>query len=295
MPIGYYDGQLLPLDQIKVSPLDYGFARGMTLFEFTRIYGGVPYRLDEHITRFENGVKQMGLQLKQSRKDIEDAVKHIIAQNKFAHSGIKFYLTLGECGKAGAYGFSGSSDFTPHLMMIEEEFKPQHSEYPKGGIELYQRGIALKTVPFVRQISDAKSINYSAGFIACQQLRGSGYDEILYTHPSGYVTETTVSNFYCVIDGTLHTPEHTMLLGVTRSAVLEVAKKAGIKVVITDITIADVRKASEAFITGSYIEIMPVRKVDDVTFKTTIDGPVYSKLRKALSADIAEKCSSGRT
>lgn len=294
MVLAYYDGQFIDKEQIKISPLDYGFARGVTLFEFTRIYGCIPFRLEDHIQRFENGAKAMGITLNMTADEMMKAVNRITWANKFPHSGIKFYLTMGECGKAGIYGFSTCDDFTPHMMMIEEEVHPQAPEAPRG-TQYYERGVALKTVPFSRQISEAKSINYAAGFIASRKLAGTEYDEILYTHPDGYVTETTVSNFFCVIDGVLCTPVNQMLDGVTRKVMIELAQKLGIRVAVRDITVQELMQASEAFITGTFLEMMPVRMIDNISYIMTTNAPVFSKLRKAFTDYINEYCQARRT
>ena len=287
MPIAYLDGQFLDKSEIKISPIDYGFARGMTLFEFTRLYGGVPFRLEDHIRRFEKGAAFMGIPVPLSVAAITETVAHIAAQNTYPHSGMKFYLTMGECGKPGAFGFSACSDFTPHLMMIEEELKPLHPDAPRG-LPLHQKGIALKTVPFARQIPEAKTINYAPGFIAARHLAGTAYDEILYCHPDGYVTETTASNFFCVIDGVLCTPKRGMLDGVTRGVMLELARQMNIPVSERDLTPDDLRGATEAFITGSFLEMLSARMVDDIIYDHTMDGPVFAALRQALTVLIAK-------
>jgi branched-subunit amino acid aminotransferase/4-amino-4-deoxychorismate lyase len=252
----------------------------MTVFEFTRIYGGVPFHLEDHVQRFLRGAKIMGIECPTSADETIKAVHHITSKNKFGHSGMKFYLTIGESGKAAGYSFSGNDEFTPHLMILEEEFQPA----------LYQRGAGLKTVPFIRHLPEVKNINYSAGFVASRKLDKEKHEDILYLHHDGYVTETTTSNFLCVIDGNLLTPKRDMLLGVPRTILLDLAKKLNIPTAETDITLADVKRASEAFITGSFLEMMPVRLIDDIPFKTTMDGPIFSKLRKAFTNYINDYC-----
>ena len=293
MPLAYYDGQFIDKDLIKISPLDYGFARGVTLFEFTRVYGCVPFRLEDHIQRFIRGAAIMGIPLPMTADEMSKAVNRITWANKFPHSGIKFYLTMGECGKAGTYGFSTCEDFKPHMMMIEEEVHPQDPEAPRG-TQYYQRGVALKTIPFSRQISEAKSINYAAGFLEARKLIGTEHDEILYVHEDGYVTETTVSNFFCVIDGVLCTPSRDMLSGVTRTVMIELAQKLGIRVAERDINLKDLTQASEAFITGTFLEMMPVRMIGNISYIMTTEAPVFSKLRKAFTAYINDYCKARR-
>jgi len=283
MSLAYLDGQFLPKDQIRINPADYGFARGMTLFEFTRLYGGVPFRLDDHLTRFEQGAGHMGIPLPVDRAAISDAVHRIATANAYPHSGIKFYLTMGECGKPGSFGFKTAEDFTPHLIMIEDAIIPKHPDAPRG-LDVHQRGIALKIVPFARDIPEAKTINYAAGLIATRHLRGTDDDEILYSHPDGYVTETTASNFFCVIDGALCTPKRGMLHGVTRIVMLELAAKLGIPTREADLTKDDLRRATESFITGSFLEMMSVRRIDDIKYTHTMDGPIFAALRREFSA-----------
>ena len=289
MALAYLDGKFVDKDQIKISPLDYGFARGVTVFEYTRLYGSVPFRLQEHIERFSRGAEFIGIPVPASPKEMTEAVQTIAASNAYAHSGMKFYLTIGECGKPGSFGFKTCSDFKPHLMMIEEEAHPIHPEAPRG-LPLYQRGVALKTAPFARQIPEVKTINYAPGFVASRQLAGTNYDEILFLHPNGYVTETPTSNFFCVIDGALCAPGNDMLLGVTRTVMLELAQELGIPMLEKNITLADLRRASEAFITGTFLEMLPARMIDDISYSATMDAPVFAKLRKAFTACITDAC-----
>jgi branched-chain amino acid aminotransferase len=293
MPLAYLDGRFVDKGEIKIAPSDFGFARGMALFEFTRLYGGVAFRLEDHLRRFAHGAAFLGIPLPATEEAMTEAVNRIAAANAYPHSGIKFYLTLGECGKSGGFGFKNCADFTPHLMMIEDELHPDHPEAPYGRT-LYQRGAALKTVPFARQISEAKTVNYAPGFVAARHLAGTNYDEILYLHPDGHVTETTTSNFFCVIGGVLRTPGRNMLRGVTRGVLLELARDAQIQVLEGDIAPKDLHRASEAFITGSFLEMLPVRMIDDIPIATSMESPVFARLRKGFTAAIADYCRAKR-
>ncbi|MDE2029700.1 MAG: aminotransferase class IV family protein [Alphaproteobacteria bacterium] len=288
MPVAWRDGHFVETGDLKINVADYGFARGVTVFELTRAYGGVPFRFDDHLARFMRGAEILGIPLPVPAAEIPSIVGALTAKNSYAHSCVKFYLTAGECAAAGTFGFRDASGFTPHFMMIEDGFSSRHPDAPKGGLDLYRRGIALKTVPFARQIPEVKTVLYAPGFLAARALKGTDYDEILYVSPDGFITEATISNFFCVIDGTLCTPARGMLEGVTRKVVLELAQSLGIPAAEKDLAPADLSRATEAFITGSLIEMMPVRKVDETPYKTTVDGPVYSALRKAFTACIGE-------
>ncbi len=224
MPLAWFDGKFIDKNAITLTAGDFGFSRGLGVYELTRVYGGVPFRLDDHWERFAHGAVAFNIVLSFKYDQVKQAVQHLIRENKYPHSVVKFYVTAGECAQAGPVGLAGASGLTPHFMVIEDEVKPLHPEAPKG-LELYRRGVAVKSVPFSRQMPTVKSVNYAAGYCAAQHWAKEGWDDIIYTHPDGYLTETTISNFFAVIDGVLCTPDEGMLFGVTRQVVLELAKK----------------------------------------------------------------------
>jgi branched-subunit amino acid aminotransferase/4-amino-4-deoxychorismate lyase len=265
-----------------IHPSDYGFARGMAVFEFARVYNGVVFRLRDHLDRFVAGTQSLGITNPYSIAELENAIAHMIPRNKFTQSAIRFYLTMGRCGKPGMIGIADAGDFAPEMMIIEDEVHPLHPEAPKG-LPLYQAGIALKTMPFMRDIPDAKTTNYMRGFRAVREWAAQGWHDVLFTHPDGYVTEATTSNFFCVIDGILATPGRDMLNGITRQVLLELAPGCGIKTALRDITPADIAQSTEAFITGSFVELLPAKKIDGHILPTTFDGPVFAKLRHAFT------------
>lgn len=285
MPLAFQDGKYIDKAELKLHPADFGFARGIGVFEFTRAYGGKLFRLADHIERFLAGANVFGIACPLSVQQLTEISQRLVATNGFAHSGVKFYLTAGECGTWQGVGFGGCSSFTPHFVAFEEEVFPQHPDYPKGQA-VHEQGIALKSLAFARQYPLVKSINYSPGFVAARQYVADGWDEVLFTS-NGKITETTMSNIFMVIDGVLCTPSDGMLLGVTRKVVLELAAKLGIPTAVRDITLKELDYTSEVFITGTFSEMLSVRKIDGYEFKTTTNGKIFTQLRRALSTAIA--------
>jgi branched-chain amino acid aminotransferase len=284
MPIAYYDGQFVERDTIRINPTDFGFARGVTLFELARVYGGKPFYLQEHLQRLERGATMLDLPLPKLTELAEMATQ-LIARNAYAHSAIKFYLTAGECARPSGSSYMACDGFTPHLMILEDEVAPKHPEAPYG-LDLYRSGQRLKIVPFDRELPMLKTTNYLTGFYAARQVAGAAYDDILFTHRDGYITEATRSNFFCVIDDILVTPQRGMLLGITRHVLLDLAAELGIKTIERDLFPADLAHATEAFTTGSIAELVPARSIDDNALPTTMDGKIFSALRQAFSAKI---------
>ena len=289
MSHAYADGKFMPRAAITVNPADFGFARGITVFELARVYGGAPFHLPDHLERLAHGARMLGIPLPLPLPELARIAQDIIAHNKFAHSAIKFYLTAGECGNAAWHNYKDCRDFTPHLFVMEDEVNPQHPDAPFGQ-EMHRRGQRLKIVPFERELPTIKSANYMLGYYAARTFAGTEWDDILFTHRDGYVTEATRSNFFCVIDGVLCTPRRGMLLGITRKVLLQLATRLNMPVVERDLRPADLLHATEAFTTGSVAEILPACALDDHQLATTVQGPVYTKLRAALTAYVREQC-----
>jgi branched-chain amino acid aminotransferase len=284
MPIAYYDGQYVERDTIRIGLTDFGFARGVALFELARVYGGKPFYLMAHLQRLERGAKMLDLPLPELT-ELADIASQVIARNAYAHSAIKFYLTAGECDRPSGTSYNACESFRPHLIMFEDEVVPKHPAAPYG-LEIYQSGQRLKVVPFDRDLPMLKTTNYLTGFYAARQVAGADYDDILFTHRDGYITEATRSNFFCVIDDALVTPQRGMLLGITRHVILELAAQLGIKTIERNLFPADLAQASEAFTTGSIAELMPARSIDEYHLPTTMNGKIFAALRQAFSAKI---------
>ncbi len=287
MSLAYHNGQFIEKNQIAISPSDFGFARGVALYELARIYGGVPFRINDHLERLDYGVRTLGISCPISRAELLSVIGKIVAKNNYTHSTIKIYLTAGECAHPSATSYGASHGFTPHLMIMEEELNYQNPEAPYG-LDLYQRGQRLKCVPYERELPYVKSTNYMLGYYAVRQVAGKDWDDILFMHRDGFVTEATRSNFFCVIDGVLCTPKENMLYGITRKVVLELAAKLSIPIAERNLKPADIIKASEAFTTNSTNELLPTRQIDNYVLPTTMEGKVFSALRKAFSAYLAE-------
>ena len=281
MAFAHSDGKLVDRATLSLHPTDFGFARGIGLYELTRVYNGKPFRLDDHIARFLAGAASFDI-VGLHAGEIAEATAQVITGNGFAQSTIRYYLTAGECQATG-FGFGSFTGFTPHFMIIEDEVAYPHPAAPRG-IDLHKRGIDVKTVPFSRDTPSVKSTNYSLSFRALRKGPAAGADDVLFVHQDGYITEGSTSNIFAVIDGRLVTPKRGMLGGITRKVLLELAPRCGIEAVERDILPGELSQATEAFMTGSYTEMMSIRSLDAHAYRLTTDGPVFGKLRAALTS-----------
>jgi len=290
MPLAYHDGKFVEKASLTIALADFGFSRGLTIFELARVYGGVPFRLQDHLERLLHGAQTFGIVCPLGMDDLNQVVRRLCAENRYPHSAIKFYLTTGECAQYSGTSFAACEGFAPHLIIAEDEFRPAHPEAPYG-LELYRSGQRLKTADCVRDFPTVKSTNYTLGFHAARAA-GKEWDDILFTRRDGSITEATRSNFFCVIDNVLCTAKEGMLYGVTRKVVLELASKLGIPAEERDFTSSDMARATEAFTTGSIAELVPARQVDGHVFAATTEGSIFRKLRDEFTDYINTFCRS---
>ena len=275
-----------------ISMTDFGFARGITVFELFRTYHGHPFRMEAHLDRLESGAAQIGITIPLPRAQIIQQIQALMATHKYAHSTVKLYLTAGECASPSGLSLAACTSFAPQLIIMEDLVTPKNPVAPYG-MEAYQRGQNLMTVNHIRELPTIKTANYGIGFVAARQVAGPEYDDVLFTTPDGHVTEATRSNFFAVINGTLTTARAGMLEGITRGVILDLATHLDIPVSVRDYTPAELLTATEAFTTGSIAEIVPVRSINGTILpgaENRMMTPVFAKLREAFSALLAEEC-----
>jgi branched-chain amino acid aminotransferase len=157
------------------------------------------------------------------------------------------------------------------------------------GAEAIERGIRVKTSSYVRHhvnvtMCRAKSVGtYMNSILAHQEAAQDGYDEALLLDVDGFVAEGSGENIFIVRNGTLYEPELTSALeGITRDAVIRIAKDQGMEVVAKRITRDEVYCADEAFFTGTAAEVTPIRELDNRAIGSGQRGPVTEKLQKTF-------------
>jgi branched-chain amino acid aminotransferase len=272
----YIAGKFVPQEDAKISVLDHGLLYGDGVFEGLRSYRGKIFRLKEHIKRLYESAKAIWLEIPISPEEMSDAVNEAIRVNKIDDGYVRLVVTRG----AGTLGLDPNRCSNPQIIIIADAI----SLYPK---ELYEKGLEIVTVSVQRNHPAAlspriKSLNYLNNILAKIEGLQAGCIEALMLNQKGEVAECTGDNIFLVRNGVLLTPplEAGILEGVTRDAVIEVARDADIEVRELPITKHDVYIADECFLTGTAAEIVPVVKVDSRTIGTGKPGPVTRDLEK---------------
>ena len=270
----YINGRLYDKEDAKISVYDHGLLYGDGVFEGLRSYGGRVFRLDEHLQRLWESAQAIRLQIPIPREQLAKAVVDTLATNGISDGYIRLVVTRG----AGTLGLDPNRTSDPQVIIITDYI----SLYPK---ELYDKGLEIVTVSIPRNHPAAlspriKSLNYLNNILAKLEGLQAGCSEALMLNHKGEVAECTGDNIFLVRDGELLTPpvDAGILEGVTRDAVIELAREAGIKVHEITLTKHDVYIADECFLTGTAAEVIPVVKVDGRVIGRGEPGPMTRDL-----------------
>ena len=276
--IAYVDGKWTPAEEARISVLDHGLLYGDGVFEGIRVYGGVPFLLDEHLDRLAASARAIVLDLPAERAEMA-ALCHEAAQRAGLDDG---YLRLVVTRGAGALGVSPHTCARASLIVIAAPL----TLYPP---ERYRDGVRLVTSSLRRSASDAlppqiKSLNYLTSVLASIEARRQGADEAVLLNAQGLIAECTADNLFLVSGGRVLTPAVASgaLAGITRALVSRLLGEQGIECVESPLTPADAWTADELFLTGTGAEIVPVCEIDGRPLP--LARPVTERVRAAFAA-----------
>ena len=270
----YVDGELFDKEEAKISVYDHGLLYGDGVFEGIRSYNGKVFRLQEHLDRLWYSAKAIWLEIPISKPQMATAIEETLALNGIEDGYIRVVVTRG----CGTLGLDPDKCSHPQVIIITDHI----ALYPD---EVYQKGLEIITVSTVRNHPAAlsprvKSLNYLNNILAKIEGKQAGCVEALMLNHKGEVAECTGDNIFLARNGTLLTPPNDagILEGITREAVIGLAREAGIEVREVSLTKHDVYIADECFLTGTAAEVVPVVKVDDRTIGDGKPGPITRDL-----------------
>jgi branched-chain amino acid aminotransferase len=273
----YINGKLFDKADAKVSVYDHGLLYGDGVFEGIRIYGGKIFRERAHIDRLYDSARAINLEIPLSKEKMSEALHSTMqANNRRGDGYIRLVVTRG----AGTLGLDPRKTTDPQVIIIVDDI----SLYPR---ELYDNGLDIVSVATIRSHPNAisprvKSLNYLNNILAKMEAIQAGCVEALMLNHKGEVAECTGDNIFVVKRGELKTPpaDAGILEGVTRGAVMELARAADIPVYETVLTRHDVYTADECFLTGTAAEVIPVVRCDGRPIGNGKPGPITKQLRE---------------
>jgi len=279
----WFDGKLVDWEDAKVHVLAHGLHYGTGYFEGIRCYAladgrSAVFRLREHMQRFADSGKILGMPLPYSISALEQATLEVIRVNKLKECYIRPLAFLG-LGDMGVYAPNN-----PVNVCI--------AVWPWGaylGDEGLRNGIRTKVSSFTRHhvnvmMTKSKATgNYINSVLAKAEVKKAGYDEAIMLDAEGYVSEASGENIFIVRDGKLKTTPLTSILpGITRASVLTMLRDKGYAVVEERFTRDELYTADEACFTGTAAELTPIREVDDRSIGAGSRGPITADIQQAF-------------
>ena len=278
----YLNGRLLPRSRARLSPFDHGFLYGYGLFETMRAYRGDIFRLDRHLSRLYRSAEALGLAL----FDLEAACRETLQANKLKEARVRLTVSAGE----GDIIPDPASCSTPTVLVTARKFTPPSPQQ-------YERGFKAMLSSLRRDsqspLSRLKSTSYLASILARREAKAAGGDEGIVLNEKGYLAEGSISNIFLVSNGVLLTPsrESGILPGITREAVLEIARSLSINTAEREVELAELTQAEEAFVTNSLLEIMPLTWFGGKAIGTGKPGGLTRELMAAYRKLVDESLS----
>ena len=275
----WMDGKFVNWDDAKVHVLTHTLHYGLGIFEGIRCYetgkGSAIFRLDEHIDRLFNSAHIFLMEIPYSRKDIKDAIIETIKVNRIKSCYIRPLVYIG-------YGAMG-------LYPKENPINVSIAVWSWGtylGDEGLEKGIRIRTSSFIRNHVNANMTRgkvcgyYVNSQLAKKEAISGGYDEALLLDTEGYVSEGSGENVFIVRNGVLKTTPLTSILeGITRNSILQIAEDEGVSIKEERFTRDELYISDEAFFTGTAAEVTPIREVDGRMIGEGRPGKITKKLQ----------------
>jgi branched-chain amino acid aminotransferase len=275
----WMDGKFVDWDNATVHILTHTLHYGLGVFEGIRCYetkgGPAIFRLDEHIERLFKSAHIFLIDIPYSKREIKDAIIKLVRVNKIKECYIRPLVYIG-------YGAMG-------LYPKENPVNVSIAVWSWGtylGEKGIKDGIRVKTSSFIKNhvnanMSRAKVCGYYVNSqLAKKEAVSCGYDEALLLDTEGYVSEGSGENIFIARNGILKTTPLTSILeGITRNSIIEIANNEGIKIVEERFTRDEIYIADEAFFTGTAAEVTPIKEVDGRTIGNGRPGEITKRLQ----------------
>ena len=257
MNLIYLNGKFVPAEQAAVSVFDHGFLYGDGVFEGIRAYGGRVFRLEDHVQRLFDSAKAILLCVPMSQEEMCEAILETLRKNNLRDAYIRPIVTRG----FGDLGLDPNNCSLASVIIIAVEWGAMYGD-------LYEVGLTAISVTVRRNAPDTlppniKSLNYLNNILAKIEANVKGGNEAIILDSRGLLSEGSGDNIFVVKGGKIYTPfTVNNLKGITREAVMELAKDGGNEIRERDLGLFDLYTADEVFVTGTAAEVAPVTKVD---------------------------------
>lgn len=289
----YLNGRMVRHDRARVSIDDAGFQHAVGLFETMAAYHGRVFRLDAHLDRLARSAEDLGLARSVDRAKLRGAVERTLTHNKLERARVRLTITAGQMSLLRA---DDGKPARPTVLVVASGPTEYDPAYFEQGITVLVASPAAN--PF-DPLSGHKTLSYWSRLRTLRQAAAAGAGEAIWLNVSNHLASGAVSNLFLVKDGGLLTPfargeevqgalPAPVRPGVTRAAILQIAKSDQVPVARRMLSVNDLLEADEAFLTNSSWGVLPVTKVEKKAVGSGKVGSITHQLRAAL-LDLIER------
>ncbi|MDQ0469176.1 D-amino-acid transaminase [Labrys wisconsinensis] len=283
--IAYVNGLYVPLREACVHVEDRGFQFADGVYEVCEVHRGRMIDETRHLERLKRSLRELRIAMPVAESALKVVLRETIRRNRVVEGLVYMQVTRGAARRDFVFPAEGT---LPSLIVIARQTDRQKADAAAAA------GISVITTPDNRwERVDVKSVSLLPNALARQKAKEQGAREAWFFDEEGYVTEGAASNAWII------TPERTLvtrpaefgiLRGVTRTTLLDLARREGLTVVERPFTVAEARAAQEAFITAATAVITPVIRIDGAPVGDGRPGPLAARLRAAFH-EVAEAAS----
>ncbi len=267
--IAYLNGQFLPFEDVRISPMDRGFLFADGVYEVAPVYQGKPFRLEQHLRRLDASLAGLRIESTLDSDDYRDLLHGLLERN--GHENALLYLQVTR-GASSVRDHPFPQNCQPTVFAMCTPLKPQPPTLASEGIS------AVIREDIRWGACNIKSVSLLPNVLARQEAADASAAEAILVR-DGEVTEATASNVFAVLGHSIVTPPKSskILPGITRDFVLELAAGAQMQTMETTLTLDQLRRADEVWITSSSKEIWPITRLDDEPVGGGVPGPQWKR------------------
>ncbi len=278
----YFNGEWMPVDQVKIDINDRGFTTGDVVFDVARTFNGKTFRLEYHIDRLYRSLKFARMDPGLSAEEMSEVSEEIVRRNEDVRAEVgDYYVRL--CVTRGVGGRSSDAGPPNVCVRVSPIDLGQFAQVFTDGLH----GVITRTRSYPVDSLDSKIKHYSRMNFALAELEAADVDPEAWPilmDADGNLTEGTSNNVFLVTDGVIRTPtDRNILQGGSRNMVFDLARQMSIPVVEEDLQPYDLYTSDEAFFSRTGPCLLPVTKVDNRQVADGKPGPIVQQLLAAWS------------
>jgi branched-chain amino acid aminotransferase len=277
----YLNGGLVPRSEAKVSLFDAGFLVGDGIWEGIRLHKGALLFAEEHLDRLYWGARQISLDIGLDRHELLDELKRTLVSNQM-HDGVHIRLMITRGEKSAPNQDPRNALGKPTVAIVAEYKLPNPKLLTQGLILATSSVRCTPAEMFDMRLNSHSRLNLIRALL---EAIDAGADEALMLDPFGFVSSCNATNFFFVREGEVTTSKGAYCFnGVTRDHVIKLCSDSGIPVELRDFELPEVHAADEAFVTGTFGGITPVRVIDGKPLPAALPGPITRRVHQLYVA-----------